>query len=291
MDLKQRISFIKKHLLDGNYTIVAKECLAIIEFTFRELLLHHLDVLDADTQLKIQKEESNLAKGGRGKSIQDFTMGQLLGIIRETDFVGAWGRATGKDFLNIHMINLDTLNAVRNHLIHQNKEVNYSQAHFIFCCLQLIVESFDMASLEQEIQTKIQVTWKRIHTSQKLHIYKLIITLTNNENTAIDSWKLHISIPYNIPVRTQYIEQVDEVLIGEIRYVIYEIKGGSILLGEKVELIGMGSTWLEYEMNNNLYSDLYRNHKIDTIKLYWKFYSSDSSPLEGSVPWDQMQAF
>ncbi len=36
----------------------------------------------------------------------------------------------------------------------------------------------------------VKVTWKRTVTSQKLHIYKLIILLHNGSHKSIDSWKL-----------------------------------------------------------------------------------------------------
>ncbi len=150
MNLEQRILFIKHNLLEkGGYSIAAKECLGIIEFALRELLLRHLNVLDADTRHKVAEKEKKEAKGGRGKSIQDFTMGQLLGIIRETDFINAWSKATNKDLINIRMINLDALSKLRNDLIHTGEQADASQAHFLFYSLQLIINSFGIESLEQ----------------------------------------------------------------------------------------------------------------------------------------------
>jgi len=150
MNLEQRILFIKQNLLDkGGYSIAAKECLGIIEFALRELLLRHITILDIETQQSIAEKEKKEAKNGRGKSIQDFTMGQLLGIIRETDFVNAWAKATHKDLINIRMINLDALSKLRNDLIHKGEEADASQAHFLFYSLQLIIESFGIESLEQ----------------------------------------------------------------------------------------------------------------------------------------------
>ena len=115
MNLEQRISFIKENILNkGGYTIAAKECLQIIEFALRELLLRRFSILDEVTQRKIHEEEKKIAKGGRGKSIQEFTMGQLLDIMRKTDFINAWGKAANKELINIRMINLDSLTALRN---------------------------------------------------------------------------------------------------------------------------------------------------------------------------------
>jgi len=156
MNLEQRILFIKQNLLDkGGYSIAAKECLGIIEFALRELLLRHLNVLDIETQRKIIEAEKKEAKNGRGKSIQYFTMGQLLRIIRETDFFNAWAKATNKDLINIRMINLDALSKLRNELFHLGKKADSSEAHFLFYSLQLIIESFGIENLEQASLTDL----------------------------------------------------------------------------------------------------------------------------------------
>jgi len=156
MNLEQRISFIKENILNkGGYTIAAKECLQIIEFALRELLLRRFSILDEVTQRKIHEEEKKIAKGGRGKSIQEFTMGQLLDIMRKTDFINAWGKAANKELINIRMINLDSLTALRNDLTHNAAEANDTQARFLFESLRLIIETFGIESLENDNLTDL----------------------------------------------------------------------------------------------------------------------------------------
>ncbi len=149
MNLEQRLHFIKQNLLDcGGYTIAAKESLGIIEYALRELLLRHFEIVDPTTQDKIRQAEKKTAKGGRGGSIQDFTLGQLLGIIRDSDFLNAWSKAKGKDFLSIRLLNFDELSKLRNPLIHDGAQATPSQALFLYQSLQLLIESFGIESLE-----------------------------------------------------------------------------------------------------------------------------------------------
>ncbi|OUD15222.1 ATP-binding protein [Thioflexithrix psekupsensis] len=149
MNLEQRIVFIKENLLDkGGYTIAAKECLGIIEHALRQLLLRHLAVLPSAVQQRIQQEAQKTAKGSRASGIEDFTMGQLLGLIRTCDFINEWGKVTGRDLINIRMINLDSLSDIRNPLIHNGAEADSSQAFFLFSCVRLLLENFGIESLE-----------------------------------------------------------------------------------------------------------------------------------------------
>jgi WD40 repeat protein/energy-coupling factor transporter ATP-binding protein EcfA2 len=153
MQLEQRINFIKQNLLvrgGYGYTLAAKECVGLIEDALRELLLNHANSLDADTQAKIQNCAQTSIKQSRAKSIQDFTLGQLIGVLRDSDFINAWEKIHNNEaFLSFKLLNLDELARLRNLLIHNKQEVSHNQALFLYRSLQLLVESFGIASLEK----------------------------------------------------------------------------------------------------------------------------------------------
>lgn len=164
MNLEQRISFIKENILNkGGYTIAAKECLQIIEFALRELLLRRYSILDEATQRKIREQEKQEAKGRKGKIIQEFTMGQLLGVIRGSDFINAWSKATGKELISIRMINLDELTKLRNPLSHNGAEATETEARFLFESLRLLIENFGIESLENETLSDLSQLPTLIH--------------------------------------------------------------------------------------------------------------------------------
>jgi len=134
---------------------------------------------------------------------------------------------------------------------------------------------------------EVRVAWKRTYTSQDLHIHKLIVRFQHSEESVVSDWKLHILIPSAIPVRTQNITRLNEIRIDNMLYTIYEITGGKVFPSEEVELIGIDTTWIEYEMNHDLYS----SDKINRSELRWKFYSSCSASLENSISWNEMHEF
>jgi len=162
MNLEQRISFIKEKLLAmGDIyacTMAARDCLLIIEVAFRELLRRHADKLLPPDRIKLQKMIDQAIKGSRAKGIDDFTLGQLVGIIRDANFFDAWSTATGKPLTGIRWIELNNLNSYRNErlvhvrnmeeLLNPELQVTPSEANFLLYCLSIILETFGIESLE-----------------------------------------------------------------------------------------------------------------------------------------------
>ncbi len=162
MNLEQRIQFIKEKLLSlGDMyacTMAARDCLLIIEVAFRELLRRHADKLLPSDRQKLQQLIEGAIKGSRAKGIDDFTLGQLVGIIRDSKFFDAWSKATGKPLTGIRWIELNNLTSYRNErLVHVNSleellnpdlQVTSSEAYFLLYCLNIILETFGIESLE-----------------------------------------------------------------------------------------------------------------------------------------------
>lgn len=147
MNIEQRVQFIRRNLEMGGYTIAARECVSIIEHALRELFLRHLTRLDEKDRIRVQELE---LKFGKGKGVESFTMGQLVGLFRQSKFLDAWARSTGRELINIRMINLDEITSNRNKLMHDGKEATRSEAEFLLFCLRLILETFGIESLEDE---------------------------------------------------------------------------------------------------------------------------------------------
>lgn len=146
MDLEQKIRFIEYNHKVGAYTIVAKECVGIIEQALRQFFIGQLTRLDEKDRLRVQEQELKKGKGQQG--IAHFTMGQLVHLFRESDFLAAWERASKKDLSNVRMINLDELTKIRNNLIHNDFEATRSEAEFLFHCLKIILETFELANVD-----------------------------------------------------------------------------------------------------------------------------------------------
>lgn len=136
-----------ERLLDmGEHTIVAKECVSLIEQALRHLFSQALTQLDEKDRLKVQEAERDIGKGEKG--IESFTMGQLVGVFRMSRFLDAWAGASGRDLTSIRVINLDELTTLRNTFIHGRTDATRSEAEFLFKCLHVILETFGIVSLE-----------------------------------------------------------------------------------------------------------------------------------------------
>lgn len=146
MNFEQKIVLIQRNLEIKGYTIVAKECVGLIEQALRQLFREHLTELDERDRLKVQEAEQKIGKGEKG--IDSFTMGQLVGVFRTSHFLDAWERASGKDLGSIRAINFDELTNLRNKFIHDSREAARSDAEFLFQCLQVIFEAFGVTSEE-----------------------------------------------------------------------------------------------------------------------------------------------
>ena len=151
--IEKNLQFIQYNLEKGAYTIAAKECVGLIEQALRQLFKEQLTRLDEKDRLKVQEAERKKGRGTRGAD--HFTMGQLVNFFRESNFLDAWAKASGKEITNIRMINLDEVTRLRNDLIHNGREATRTEAEFLLHCLRVLRETFEMKILEGEEQLPV----------------------------------------------------------------------------------------------------------------------------------------
>ncbi len=152
-NLGQKLKLIQHNLDVGGYTIVAKECMGLVEQSLRRLFRDQLTRLDEKDRLKVQ--EAELKKGGGRRGIEHFTMGQLVRLLQSSNFLDAYERALGKDLSGLRVVNLEELTRLRNRLIHDNREVTRAEAEFLVNCLQVILETFEI-ELEDTVSPKME---------------------------------------------------------------------------------------------------------------------------------------
>lgn len=145
-DLEKRVWAIRESYQNSHYNQVARESLVILEFAFRELYQRNLFLLAPNDRIRAQKAELQLGKGI--KTVESFTLGEVVGLLRESDFFKSWSKATGKELRAIKMINLSHLVDTRNRIIHSMDEVSQPESDLIFNCLECVLETFGIISLE-----------------------------------------------------------------------------------------------------------------------------------------------
>ena len=147
---RNRVDEVEKMLSQEFYTPAAKECVALIESVLRELLKNQVSRLDNKDRLNVNKAEIEIGKGSKG--IDEFTMGQLLGVLRKSKFFDAWSRATGEDLGLVEMINLDSVVKLRNKLIHDGIEAERSDAELLLNALRVFIGTFGILDAEDREQ-------------------------------------------------------------------------------------------------------------------------------------------
>ena len=140
MELGDRLAEISGHISRGSYETALRESGVAVEHILREWLRRDLFSLDVKHRQSVLAAEQETGKGQRG--IEDFTMGQLVGVIRQSAFFDAWGKAFDTDVKRLKLINLDALNDLRNEVMHKGQEATRSDAEFLFHCLKQIGETF-----------------------------------------------------------------------------------------------------------------------------------------------------
>ncbi len=151
MDNKEMMRIIRRNFDDGAYTIVAKECVGLIEQVLRQLVRENLTKLSEKDRTKFQNAEKRKAgkmSWTKNKGYEDFTMGQLVHLFRESNFLESWARAIGKDLSSIRIIDLFGLTSLRNAFIHTPREATRAEADLLIKDLQLMVETFKLEAFD-----------------------------------------------------------------------------------------------------------------------------------------------
>ena len=159
-NLESRIAFIHDLARRGGFgpTLAARDAALIIELALRELLRCHLGELPPDDRRKVEQAIANTAKSGRGKEVGTFTLGQLVGVIREGKFFDRWSKATGTPLAELPLIDLNALSKFRNEdlthvesferLTDPSAQVSLPTAQFLLHYAGMLITTFDIISLE-----------------------------------------------------------------------------------------------------------------------------------------------
>jgi len=182
----RKVELIEKLLKDKQYTTAARECLIMIEGGLREVLINNTDKLAEDDKQRVRAKEAELVKGSRAKSFKDFTLGQLVGVVRESEFFEALAKISHRQLPKL--INFNELNSLRIELLHAEgwttqRETTKQEADLLFSLLKSFDEVLQLSAnpllihLKQEL---FKLSLKPRFRQQVINYLKVI------ENKAID---------------------------------------------------------------------------------------------------------
>jgi hypothetical protein len=145
MDFKAELQEIIRYLQEGDYTAVALRTRAI-EQAFKYTLKRELPKLTLDEQ---QKVYDAVQRRGKRRTIDTLTLGDLAYVLRESKFLEAWMRMSGKHSSRAQWLNLEGFAKFRNEVHHDIRNVTKSEAETWFANLRGILEEFELVSLEE----------------------------------------------------------------------------------------------------------------------------------------------
>jgi 2-polyprenyl-3-methyl-5-hydroxy-6-metoxy-1,4-benzoquinol methylase len=150
VNLQTRFKTIANNLSHQEYTHAAYESIKIIEIAFRKLLVDGLARLSDKNRLIVMQAILDIGKGDKG--VEEFGLGQILGVLRKSNFYSAWEESTGKDLSAIRIINFDALNNIRIKIIHAGGEATEFEAELLFQAVRGVTQAFGIMSLEAQEQ-------------------------------------------------------------------------------------------------------------------------------------------
>ena len=144
-NLEQSIEVIENNHKAGAYTTAARDCAAIIERIFREVVRNNIPLMPEKTRLKIAEAELKRGKGQYG--MESFGLGEMIGLIVETKFFDIWSEVSGTKLSSLKMIDLNEMNNCRKNLAHGKEESNKQEADSFIHNLNVIIETFGLLSI------------------------------------------------------------------------------------------------------------------------------------------------
>ena len=113
-DISYELKAIADNFEAGNYGVVVQQTLVLIEKKLREVIKHDLTQLESSTQVTVMKHLAS-----KSKAIDDLTMGEIVGLLRETKFFEVWKQKFHRDLRVFETIDLNKLtNPLRNDVAH-----------------------------------------------------------------------------------------------------------------------------------------------------------------------------
>jgi hypothetical protein len=122
-------------LANGQSSHAALQASTGIELLLRHCIAQSLAQFGVPDRDKVMEAEKTI---GGNKSIQDFGLGQLIGIVRKTDFFSLWEKYIKCDTSALSLINLEKLNSLRVSLVHQNRAISLQEAEYFKVALELL---------------------------------------------------------------------------------------------------------------------------------------------------------
>jgi len=138
MDISKELKTIEDNLEKEHYDVVVQRVLLLIEQKLREVVKHDLPHLKGAEQLKVFAHFTE-----KKKLLDELTMGEVVGLLRETKFLEGWKQRNQKELHVFETIDLNKLIALRNATAH-GKSLVYTKidAELVIAYQRMVFQTF-----------------------------------------------------------------------------------------------------------------------------------------------------
>ncbi len=222
--VQDKLSFIQDSYRTGAYEVVVKECCGLFEVVFKRIFSEAVTSLPYNERMQLIEYEKQIGKQKKG--VQEFGLGELVGLFRESDLMKKWAEYTGRDMGLIDTLNYNSIVKLRNKLVHDGEECSQVEADLVYNYLKNLLASLGLINLEKAISE----SFEKQHYKQP------------SEKNASDQDKANIKLmkergiiinqadgSRNISFKVDTINMLFEVVYKRVQEMVNEEAAGSVL--------------------------------------------------------------
>ncbi|HET6144282.1 MAG TPA: DUF499 domain-containing protein [Candidatus Acidoferrales bacterium] len=140
-DWSKRVREVDQLVADGHHKQALQEAGSLLEALLKEIYRQTIDHVSPGDQKLIA---DSLEKIGKGKPVDDLTLGQIAGLFREARLFDFAERALGKKLPHISTANFNAFIDIRNRAVHKGEQVSPKESQFFAAQLSLFVEELGL---------------------------------------------------------------------------------------------------------------------------------------------------
>lgn len=125
----------------GHYKQAMQDAGGVLEDLLREIYRQTLPSLSPGDQQRISEKAEKI---GKSKPVSDFSLGQIVGLFRETELFENAGRALGRKLAHLPSANFNAFVDLRNRATHKNEEVSEEEARYFAAQLRLFARELGL---------------------------------------------------------------------------------------------------------------------------------------------------
>ena len=151
-DWSKQVGDVERLVAGGHHKQALQEAGSVLEALLKDLYRRTIDNVAPNQQKQISDK---LEIVGKGKSVGELTLGQIVGLFREANLFEYAERAVGKKLRHLSTTNFNTLVDIRNRSVHKGEQIGSKESQFFAAQLSLFVDELGFSDEAQARQSKM----------------------------------------------------------------------------------------------------------------------------------------